>query len=228
METIMTTPKIKICGITSCGQAQYLAAEGADYAGLVFYEKSRRNVSFREAEQILGSLPGHIRRVAVTVSPTADLAREVRELGFDILQVHGKFSREAAAAAGIPIWRAVNIDGCGNFAEWEEMEGAVAGYVADGAGYGGGKPFDWNRFRTKIRAAAKGKMLILAGGLTPENVAEGIRAFAPDVVDVSSGVEENGTKSREKIREFIRKVREQGRCGRDIMEHSAGSLWQNH
>ena len=92
----------------------------------------------------------------------------------------------------------------------------ISGYVADGAGYGGGKPFDWEGLSKSVRESLdairqnRGIQLILAGGLTEENVAQGIRCFEPDIVDVSSGVEENGKKSRIKIENFIRKVRQHG------------------
>ena len=79
--------------------------------------------------------------------------------------------------------------------------------MADGAGYGGGKPFDWEVCSSRVRTLSKGMKLILAGGLDAENVRTGIRYFHPDVVDVSSSVEEDGKKSRQKIEEFIRKVR---------------------
>ena len=82
--------------------------------------------------------------------------------------------------------------------------------MADGKGYGGGEPFDWEGLKSTVGKlkAESGKMLILAGGLHAGNVERGIRYFFPDVVDVSSGVEEENGKSREKILEFVRKVRE--------------------
>ena len=207
--------KIKICGITSVQEAEYLNEAKADYAGFVFYPKSRRNVSPEQAARIAARLDQGILKVAVTVNPTADFVTKTGKAGFDLLQVHGEFCREARAAAEIPVWRAINIRDKSSLAEFfrkekEEGQGvkAVCGYVADGADYGAGKSFDWEETSRSIHTYTAGKQLILAGGLTAENVTAGIRYFHPDVVDVSSGVEEQGKKSREKIKYLIRKVRE--------------------
>lgn len=207
------TPEIKICGIKREAEAEYLNEAGVDYGGFVFYEKSRRNVSIKEAQNIARRLYPGIKKVAVAVSPDENLAKAIFQAGFDILQVHGEFHPEILKA-GIPLWRAVNITEKKQLQEilykesaWED---AVAGFVADGGGYGGGKPFDWEGLKSTVGKIKKesGKMLILAGGLHAGNVERGIRYFSPDVVDVSSGVEEEKGKSREKILEFVRKVRE--------------------
>ena len=102
------TPKIKICGIKREAEAEYLNEAGADYGGVVFYEKSRRNVSIKEAESIVRRLYPGIKKVAVTVSLDENLAKAISQAGFDILQVHGEF-RPEILKAGIPLWRAVNI-----------------------------------------------------------------------------------------------------------------------
>ena len=216
MEKSLKQPRIKICGITRPEEAEYLNEYGADYAGLVFYEKSRRNVSFADAERILKHLDQKILKTAVVVSPSEDFVKEIEQLGFDILQVHGNLTPEIRKTTGIPIWYAVNItskDALYAFFQKEEELGTdkILGYAADGAGYGGGKPFDWDGLSKSVREFTKGKQLILAGGLTEDNVRQGIRFFEPDVVDVSSGVEEDGKKSREKIERFIRKVRKDER-----------------
>lgn len=213
MEEIMKISKVKICGITEEREAEYLNETKADYAGMVFYEKSRRNVSFARAEKIAAYLNPYILKVAVAVNPSLEFAKEAKERGFDLLQVHGSLKKEVRENSPLPIWRAVNItdlDGLNAFFAEEKREGSekIIGYVADGMGYGGGRPFDWMRFYDLIDKQTTGKQLILAGGLTAENVKEGIRCFWPDIVDVSSGVEVNGKKNKEKIKAFIRKVRE--------------------
>lgn len=207
------TPKIKICGIKREAEAEYLNEAGVDYGGFVFYEKSRRNVSIKEAQNIARRLYPGIKKVAVAVSPKENLAKAISQAGFDILQVHGEFHPEILKA-GISLWRAVNItdkkklqDILLKESSWGD---AFAGFVADGGGYGGGEPFDWEGLKSTVGKlkTESGKMLILAGGLHAGNVERGIRYFSPDVVDVSSGVEEEKGKSREKILEFVRKVRE--------------------
>lgn len=213
--------KVKICGITTMEEAGFLNEVGADYAGFVFYEKSRRNLCLSEAKDIAKTLTGGILKAAVTVSPDLDFVREIEALGFDLLQVHGTLTQDVREHARIPIWRAVNITDEKKLEYFFEEERAagmeyISGYVADGAGYGGGKPFDWEGLSKSVRESLdairqnRGIQLILAGGLTEENVAQGIHCFEPDIVDVSSGVEENGKKSRIKIENFIRKVRQHG------------------
>lgn len=213
--------KVKICGITTMEEAGFLNEAGADYAGFVFYEKSRRNIRLSEAKDIAKTLTEGILKAAVTVSPDLDFVREIEALGFDLLQVHGTLTQDVREHARIPIWRAVNITDEKKLEYFFEEERAagmeyISGYVADGAGYGGGKPFDWEGLSKSVRVSldairqSRSKQLILAGGLTEENVTQGIRCFEPDIVDVSSGVEENGKKSRIKIENFIRKVRQHG------------------
>lgn len=213
MEEIIKIPKIKICGITEEREAEFLNEGKADYAGMVFYEKSRRNISFTRAEKLIRRLHTDMVKVAVSVNPDLEFAKEAAQKGFDLLQVHGNLAKEVRENSPLPLWRAVNITDLKTlhaFFEEEEREGTekITGYVADGSGYGGGRPFDWKGLGGQVRAQIKGKQMILAGGLTEQNVKEGIRCFMPDVVDVSSGVEEEGKKSKSKITMFIRKVRE--------------------
>lgn len=208
MEKTINRPKVKICGLTRIEDADFLNEAGADYAGFVFYEKSRRNVSLKKAAEIAAHLSADIKKVAVMVSPEPAFVKEIETLGFDILQVHGTFKTEVKEMTALPIWRAVNISDTDTLEElFAGDRESIESYVADGAGYGGGKPFDWEVCSSRVRTLSKGKKLILAGGLDAENVRTGIRYFHPDVVDVSSSVEEDGKKSRQKIEEFIRKVR---------------------
>lgn len=213
MEKFIKRPKIKICGITKIAEAEYLNEAKADYAGFVFYEKSRRNLSPKDAARIMERLDAGIQKVAVTVSPSLEFVRELASMQFDILQVHGELRKEVRQKMPLPVWRAVNItdeDALRKFFLQEEEAGTerIAGYVADGASYGSGVSFDWNALSESVHERTKGKTLILAGGLTSQNAGLGISYFMPDVLDVSSGVEENGRKSREKIMEFVRKARE--------------------
>lgn len=211
--------KVKICGITSEEEAKYLNEAGADYAGFVFYEKSKRNIRIPQAKGIFGKLNENIKKVAVTVSPDAEMAEALQNAGFDLLQIHGDLSPEALETAEIPVWYAVNISDAGLLEEKlkellklpDALQEKIKGIVADGARYGGGKTFAWEDKKRWRSGFLSKRTFILAGGLSAENVQDGIRIFSPDVVDVSSGVEENAPeyrgKSREKINEFIRKVR---------------------
>ena len=240
-------PKVKICGIRTLREADWLNTAGVDYAGFVFYEKSRHNVSMTDAVMIRRSLYPSVKSVAVTVSPTVEQLRRIEIGGFDIIQVHNELPLEVLRECRIPIWRAVNIGSCGyaggmqtgehgangqagsaqagecgaaartkretEQAERERLEDArIEAYVLDGADFGGGRTFDWaaGGIAGELRELFREKKLVLAGGLTAENVTEGIRLFAPDIVDVSSGVECDyaSGKDEEKIYQFVRKVRE--------------------
>ena len=218
-------PKIKICGITTMKEADWLNAAGVDYAGFVFYEKSRRNISMMDAVMIKKSFYPSVKTVAVTVSPTVDELRAIEIAGFDILQVHKNLSLEVLRECKLPIWRAFNIadtqdaeeqtsyagESAAEQSEREQLEEQlIEAYVLDGVEFGSGKTFDWNSGSVEqIKTLFGDKKLVLAGGLTPANVAEGIALFAPDIVDVSSGVEKDygSGKDEEKIKQFVRKVR---------------------
>lgn len=206
-------PEIKICGITRPEETDYLNEAGVEYAGFVFYEKSRRNVTLAKAKELMRRLDERIQKVAVTVAPDKEQIRQLVEAGFDILQVHGTIMKNELTACKIPIWRAVNISGLKEAAEQlakeQALEPLYTGYVADGMTYGGGKTFSWKETENDsvILQKLRQKTFILAGGLQSENVAEGIRIFHPDVVDVSSGVEGADGKSKEKIKTFVREVR---------------------
>ncbi len=227
------TAKVKICGLTTPADVEAVNAAGADYAGFVFYEKSKRRIDEAAAEHLLALLDPKITSVAVCVSPNADQIARIEALGFDVIQIHGGIAPELLETSRIPVWQAVNLS---DRAQLEQilLHPKIDGYLIDGAEYGAGKTFGWETgLQDEIRQRTNGKRFILAGGLTPENVSEGIRLFAPDVVDVSSGVEWNsdgangtviankgagvpggddpekvGRKDPERILEFVRKVRE--------------------
>lgn len=220
--------EVKICGLTKPVEAEYLNEAKADYAGFVFYEKSKRNVTPEQAKQIFKKLNPDIKKVAVTVSPHEEQLQLLQEVGFDILQVHGELSEEVLARVRLPVWYAFNIEQQEELSYKlqflrelpGELSRKIAALAVDGAGYGGGSTFRWRRpqeeqkesgntagLRTLLGRAAEGRRLILAGGLTAGNVAEGIEIFQPDIVDVSSGVEGMHGKDRKLILDFIRNAR---------------------
>ena len=214
--------KIKICGLTKPQEAAYLNEVHAAYAGFVFYEKSKRNITIQRAREIVQQLDPGIQRVAVMVSPDEQMIEQLEEAQlFDILQIHGTLSAQVLKKASLPIWYAVNVADEEEIARQEavlaqfgEAADAIRAIVVDGAKYGGGKVFNWRKSRRLLKAGAQsppdmglfagGREFVLAGGLQAENVAEGILLFAPDVVDVSSGVEGPDGKDREKILAFAK------------------------
>ena len=218
--------KIKICGIKSAKEAGYLNEFAVDYAGCVFYDKSRRFVTYDTAKDILKALDKDIKKVAVTVSPDIETVKRICELGFDILQVHKTLTEEVLSLSETAIWHALNISDEEGISLAEsfytgldrELAAKVKGIVIDAPDFGSGKTFNWHRSKRMLKAGAqsppkdtyeilKEREFILAGGLTAENVREGIEIFEPDIVDVSSSVEGVNGKDREKIRAFVNAVK---------------------
>ena len=108
-------PEIKICGITTEKELQWLIEEQVEYAGFVIWEKSKRYCSIEISKEIIKKARTYsIKTVAVTVNPGLELVQEIADAGFDLLQVHGELDREVAEEAKLPIWRAINLNG------WEE------------------------------------------------------------------------------------------------------------
>lgn len=180
--------QIKICGLTSPEEAAYVNAVQADYIGMVlFFEKSKRNISIAQAKEIMPALHPQIKRVAVTVSPSLEQVRQIHTAGFDYVQIHGELKKEIIRETAVPILRAYNGTSM-DFCEYERMSGCerIAGYVFDATSPGSGETCDWDTVNAIPRDK---KLFFLAGGLNAQNVAEAIRYVRPDVVDVSSGVE---------------------------------------
>lgn len=197
---------IKVCGLTEIGEAAYLNENKIDFAGFVlFFPKSKRNISIEKAEQIMKALDKNIKKVAVVVSPTDKQLREINGSCFDYIQIHGKIADSILQKAEKPILKAFNIDDMNDFDKYSSNE-KISGYVFDAAEPGSGKAFDWNILNKVER---DGKLFVLAGGLDQDNVKKAVEVVRPDMVDVSSGVEnDNGFgKDPEKIRSFAEQIR---------------------
>ena len=216
--------QVKICGITRPEEIEYLNEFKPDYAGFVIYEPSKRYVTCERAFELASKLDQGIRRVAVLVSPDAELINKVQAAGFaDILQIHRELKEEALRAATLPVWAAVNLSDLSEYEEAikhidelpETLSEKVMAIVADAPEFGSGKTFNWksNDIKKSKRTLKAGtnsppdRLFCLAGGLNAENVVEGIRLFEPDIVDVSSGVEGENGKDPRKIKDFIEKAR---------------------
>ncbi len=213
-------PQIKICGITSEAEAEYLNESKVDYAGFVFFEKSKRNISLEKAEKIFKYLSPDIKKVAVMVSPDTEMISRLNETGFDIVQIHGEMNDQILEAVDKPVWRALNLKGLseldkdetdnGPGKRWRDLSEKIKGLVLDAPNYGSGMTFDWSeasKISDFLKENLEGRKFILAGGLNSGNVSEGIRIFSPDIVDVSSGVEGEKGKDRRKVEEFVKAVR---------------------
>lgn len=198
--------KIKICGLATPQEAEWVSKSQVDYAGMVlFFPKSKRNITIEQAKEIMKSMLPQIQKVAVVVSPSALQIKEIQKAGFDIVQIHGQVIPEVLETLRIPFLRAFNVD---NMQEWEryEAEPKCIGYVFDAVKPGSGETFDWSSIPN---LPEDGKPYLLAGGLNPDNVGSAVAAMHPYGVDVSSGVErDSGTgKDPEKMGAFVRAVR---------------------
>jgi phosphoribosylanthranilate isomerase len=195
---------VKICGITSVADGLVAAEAGADAIGLMFYEPSPRNLSVAAAAQIARELPPFLTKVGVFVNPSEELViRAIGECGLQIAQFHGDETPEFCAQFPVMTLKAFRIRDA-------ESLRALSAYQTDawlldahtpGKLGGTGATFNW---QLAIEAKKLGRPIFLAGGLTPENVADAIRRVEPYAVDVSSGVESApGKKDHAKIRAFV-------------------------
>ena len=195
---------VKICGITSEADALAAAEAGADAIGLMFYEGSPRHVILEQAKAISAALPQHVMRVGVFVNAEeAFVHQALTECMLNILQFHGDETPEECSRYPVMTLKAFRVQGEETLAQLEAYPSAgylLDAYVKDALG-GTGATFNWD---LAVRAQEFGKPIFLAGGLTPENVAEAVRKVQPFGVDVSSGVEiEPGRKDAEQMRTFV-------------------------
>ncbi|MDH4187182.1 MAG: phosphoribosylanthranilate isomerase [Nitrospira sp.] len=203
--------KIKICGITNAEDAAVAVDAGADALGFIFYRKSPRYIEPALAKQIIMGLPPLVTPVGVFVNEEQLLVKNLMdECGLSLAQLHGNESAAYCQALGRPVLKALRVKDRSTFLSLAEFQGraGVRGFVLDAfsnQAYGGtGQVIDWQL----AAEAAKAANILLAGGLTPENVGSAILAVHPYGVDVSSGVErEPGRKDHPKVRAFIRAVR---------------------
>lgn len=201
--------RVKLCGLTRAVDAREAARLGADAIGLVFYPPSPRAIDSAGAQAVLKGLPPFVTVVGLFVNPTESEVRQVLEqVPLDLLQFHGEESPEACARYGRPWIKAIPMrEGVDLWAE-RRRYGAAAGLLLDayrpGLAGGTGECFDWTRIPRDL-----GGSIILAGGLTSDNVATAIRVVRPYAVDVSGGVEAaRGIKDPAKMAAFLREVRQ--------------------
>jgi phosphoribosylanthranilate isomerase len=204
---------VKVCGITSAEDAALAAEAGADAVGFVFWPMSSRRVDVEKAARISRGLPPLVLRVGVFVdAPPEEMRRVADQVGLDLVQLHGDEPPEALDGVPRRALKAVRVGKGFRADEALRYEGRAAGLLVDTrlpgeTMLGGtGVPFDWRLVRGLRERAS---FLMLAGGLSPENVQDALSAVAPDGVDVSSGVESlPGRKHPEKVRAFVRNVRD--------------------
>ena len=199
--------KVKICGTTSLKDAFLAVENGADAIGFIFYKMSPRNISQKEAKEIILQLPPFIETVGVFVNETSDKINRIAEqCKLNSIQLHGEESPALCKRVKrkvIKAFRVKNADSLKSIASYD-VSGFLLDSYNDGSKGGTGQVFDWN---LALRVKKQGPV-ILAGGLNPYNVFTAIHRVKPYGVDVCSGVEKSpGIKDHEKIREFIKSVR---------------------
>jgi phosphoribosylanthranilate isomerase len=200
--------RIKICGITNPADAQAVVTAGADALGYIFYEKSPRFVELDQAAEISKTLPPSIMRVGVFVNAPEELiTRAIADCRLTMLQFHGDETPEFCTQFGLMNMKAFRVHGRDTLEQIPKYD--TDAYLLDAYSSttlgGTGEKFNWD---LAIEAQKFGKPIFLAGGLTPENVADAIRQVHPFGVDVSSGVERTpGKKDYAKVKAFIDAVR---------------------
>ena len=212
--------KIKICGLFRTEDVRYVNEAGPDYCGFILnFPKSHRNLEVEEAKRLRELLAPGLRAVGVFVNqPSEYVKAAAKSVGLDVIQLHGsednEYIKSLKEGTGLPVWKAFKI---------RHGDDLVAAYlsVADlvllDYGYGTGEVFDWSVVTEFERPFA------LAGGLTPENIPGAVKRLKPEVVDISSGVETDKKKDRDKILRAVAAVRQiqegngpEGRTGKGI------------
>ena len=199
--------KIKICGFTIAENARQAALAGVDAIGLNFYTKSPRHVNISSAREIVAALPPFVNKVGLFVNANPSLIDEVLcEVALDTLQFHGDESPSDCAQYEMPFIKAIRIspevDLIKTANEYSQASALLLDTYQPDVYGGSGKSFDWSLANIELDLP-----IILAGGLTPENVSVAINIAQPYAVDVSSGVESaKGLKDIDKIRAFISSV----------------------
>ena len=195
--------RVKICGVTSRDDALAAVDAGADSIGFMLFDGSPRNVKLANLGILIHRLPPFVARVGVFVNPEETFVRQAIEAGIDTLQFHGDETPEFCESFGVPVYKAFRIQDrapLDQMRPYETNAWLLDTYVAGKQG-GTGQAFNWD---AAIAAKACGRPIILAGGLTAENIAQAVTKVAPYGVDVSSGVEASpGCKDRDKVKAFV-------------------------
>jgi phosphoribosylanthranilate isomerase len=213
----MTNPvSVKICGLATVDDVRVCADAGANYMGLVFFEKSPRNIIIPAARELALAAPLGLAKVALVVNPSdAELDAITATVPLDMLQLHGRETPERVAEVkaryGLPVMKAVGIADGDDLPKLESYFGVADQILVDAKPPKGGElpggnglSFDWRLIAGRRWPCP----WMLAGGLTPENVAEAVKMTGAKQVDVSSGVEDApGQKNAELIQKFVQSSR---------------------
>lgn len=201
--------RVKICGITSAADALSAVQNGCDAIGLVFYKPSPRYVGLELAAAISASIPPFVSVVGLFVdAPEQEIREVLASVRLDLLQFHGEETPKACGSYGVPYIKALRVRQGANLlqyaADYGEAKALLLDTYKEGTAGGTGEVFDWCLIPKELP-----KPIVLAGGLTPQNVANAIRQVRPYAVDVSGGVEKSkGIKDAAKMAAFMRGVQD--------------------
>ncbi|MDM1696396.1 phosphoribosylanthranilate isomerase [Thiopseudomonas alkaliphila] len=208
----MSLMRVKICGITGLEDALCAIEAGADALGFVFYEPSPRYISAEQAASIIAQLPPFVTCVGLFVNtPIAQVKSLALQIGLDLIQFHGDETAAACDGVGLPYIRALRMQPGQAIAQIAESYQKARAILLDawvpGIPGGTGETFDWAAIPPLT------KPLILAGGLTVDNVAQAVLQVRPYAVDVSGGVElRSGVKDQSKLKLFIQRAKAADVC----------------
>jgi len=199
--------KIKICGITRKQDAMLCVKYGADAVGFIFYKKSKRYIQADAAKIIIKSLPAFIMKIGVFVNEGIGEVNRIAEIvGLNAVQLHGDESHEYVIQMTLPVIKSFGIDESFNFSRVNDYRNCdILLDVKDDMLFGGtGRTFDWNLIPTDIR-----NKVIIAGGVSSNNIKDIYSTIHPGAVDLSSSVETSpGIKDKNKIIEVLNIIRQ--------------------
>lgn len=199
--------KVKICGLMEPVHVQAAVDAGVDAVGFVF-APSRRRVAIAQAKELARYVPEGVMKIGVFVNATREEMEEAfREVPLDYIQYHGGESTEFIQSVGLPSIKVLSVHSAEDVVGVSGLQSDYVLFDAPGAEFkgGSGKVFEWGYLAGELPR----ERIILAGGLHALNVREAIRQVRPFMVDVSSGVEVEGRKDEQLIREFVRIVKEE-------------------
>ncbi len=195
--------KVKVCGITNIEDAKLSIDQGADALGFIFYNKSKRFITPKAAEEIISSLPFFVFKVGVFVNEDSEKVNQIaKQLNLNAVQLHGDEDLEYCAKINLPVVKAIRVDEnlVNNLAKYSNYTILLDSKI--GNEYGGtGRKFNWDLIPSEF----KNKM-ILAGGVFEDNLEEIFNSLSPQAIDLSSSLEkEPGVKDHQKIKSFFTK-----------------------
>lgn len=197
---------VKICGITSLEDARHAVASGASALGFILWPRSPRYVTPEQVRTIVDGLPAGTQAIGVFVDEPPDAVRRAAEIGgLSAVQLNDASAPAAAEQIGLPVLKVVTLaDADAVMSEWPEDVTLLLDAHDPVRRGGTGQTVDWDA----AAAIARRRRLVLAGGLTPANVADAVARVRPYGVDVSSGVEASpGVKDPAKVKEFVQRAR---------------------